>query len=222
MSYFDPNKGKPKLDYYQKSCDILQLLTTSGKHPSLLLHACCAPCSSFPLEFLANHFTITIYYNNSNIYPSDEFHRRLEELKRYLEMFNQDRIEPVQLVVPPYQNEQYTKKLSLLQNQGEGSGRCFYCYAMRMSEAYHYAAEQEFDYFTTVMTISRQKNSQKLNQIGLSLSRLYPQVSYFFSDFKKKQGIDRTQQLSKEHNLYRQDYCGCLYSWQEKQTRKKQ
>ena len=138
-------------------------------------------------------------------------------MKRYLKEVNPTLPHPVELIVPPYRNEEFTARLSVLKDVPEGGGRCFLCYGLRMDEAYRYASEHHFDYFTTVMTISRQKDSQKLNEIGRQLSHKYPDVPYFYSDFKKKKGIDRGQELSRLHQLYRQDYCGCRYSYEKRQ-----
>ncbi len=211
---------QPKINYRQISDQFLATLDLSQGKPSLLLHACCAPCSAFPLEYLTPYFRVTIYYNNSNIYPQAEYDRRLAELRRYLEEIAPQLTEPVSLIVPPYRNEEYTRQLEPLRNVAEGGERCFLCYALRMEEGFRYARDHGFDYFTTVMTVSRQKNSQKLNEIGARLAQQYPQVRYFHSDFKKKRGIERGQQLAAQHGLYRQDYCGCLYSWQQRQLRR--
>ncbi|MEG0176419.1 epoxyqueuosine reductase QueH [Anaerorhabdus sp.] len=208
-------KSTNKINYYQQSLDEIEKIKLTKQRPSLLLHACCAPCAAFPLEFLNNVFNCTILYNNSNIYPSDEYYRRLNELKRYLDEFNQVATNKIKLVEVNYDNELYTKKLEPLKDYPEGSIRCFTCYSLRMEEAYNYASNNHFDYFTTVMTISRQKDSQKLNEIGSKLQSHYPTVKYFYSDFKKKKGIDRARELSKQHNLYRQQYCGCIYSYQK-------
>ena len=201
-----------KINYYQQSVDELEAIKRDNLHPKLLLHACCAPCSAFPLEFLCPYFDITIYYNNSNIYPENEYARRLQELRQYLNTWREKTGYEVKLIVPPYMGEAYTEKIAVLKDEPEGGSRCVMCYTLRMNEAYAYASEHAFDYFTTVMTISRQKNSQILNDVGRKLSVKYPNVKYFYSDFKKKRGIDRGLELSRENNLYRQDYCGCKFS----------
>lgn len=209
-------KSTNRINYYKVSLEEISEIQKGEKRPSLLMHACCAPCSSFPLEFLEPIFDVTIYYNNSNIYPSSEYERRLNELKQFLANHHPN----VKLIVPPYDNEGYTKKLEPLKDFPEGRERCFLCYTLRMNEAYGYAEEHHFDYFTTVMTISRQKDSQKLNEIGRQLSLKHPTVRYFFSDFKKNKGIDRTVEISKELGLYKQDYCGCKYSYEKRQKDK--
>ena len=205
-----------KINYYQQSVDELEAIKRDNLHPKLLLHACCAPCSAFPLEFLCPYFDITIYYNNSNIYPENEYARRLQELRQYLNTWREKTGYEVKLIVPPYMGEAYTEKIAVLKDELEGGSRCVKCYTLRMNEAYAYASEHAFDYFTTVMTISRQKNSQILNDVGRKLSVKYPNVKYFYSDFKKKRGIDRGLELSRENNLYRQDYCGCKFSYEKR------
>ena len=203
-------KSTKKIDYYRQSIETIEQL--KGTRPKLLLHACCAPCASFPLEFLQEAFDVTIFYNNSNIYPTEEYERRLNELKAFLEDHHPD----VKLIVTPYDNEGYTKKLEPLKDLPEGRERCFMCYTLRMNEAFAYANDNGYEYFTTVMTISRQKDSQKLNEIGRKLNEKYPNTTYFHSDFKKKKGIDRSVEIAKALNLYKQDYCGCIYSYNKR------
>ena len=161
-------------------------------------------------------FSLTLYYNNSNIYPKEEYERRKNELIRFVhEVYG----ESVSMVFPAYDNVSYTKELEPMKDDPEGWERCFYCYEKRMEEAYRYATEHDYDYMTTVMSISRQKDSQKLNEIGEKLSKKYPKVKYFYSDFKKKGGQIRRDEIVKEYDLYHQDYCGCIYSYQERQKK---
>ncbi|MCH4266553.1 MAG: epoxyqueuosine reductase QueH [Solobacterium sp.] len=201
-------------NYYLESLEEIKEIQArfQDRRPKLLLHACCAVCASWPLEFLTSVFDVTVYFNNSNIWPQAEYDRRLEELKRYLSEVYPD--DSVKLIVTAYDNAGYMEKLAPMKEDPEGFGRCFFCYATRMNEAYQYAESHGFDYFTTVMSISRQKDSQKMNEIGRSLSRRYPETAYFYSDFKKAKGQDRKEALSNEHHLYRQDYCGCIYSYE--------
>ena len=180
---------------------------------NILLHACCGPCSCFPLTFLCPHFDVTIYFNNSNIYPSEEYERRLEELKRLLDAYRVDFGWDVKLVVTPYQNEEYMKDLMQYQDLREGGIRCRLCYEKRMSEAYDYAEERGFDYFCTVMTISRQKNSQIMNEIGKKLEESHSKTKYFYSDFKKMDGLLKAKELRLNYDLYNQQYCGCQISY---------
>ena len=201
-----------KINYYQKSQIEIDKIVREGKRPTIALHACCGPCSTYPLEFLAPFFDITILYPNSNIYPSEEYFRRLNELKKYIEIFNKENGYSVKLVEFEYKNEEFNKKLEIYKDEPEGGKRCFLCFTLRMDEAYKYADELGFDYVTTVMTISRQKNSQVLNKIGNELSAKY-KTKYFYSDFKKKNGINRSYELRRKYNLYNQQYCGCVYSY---------
>ena len=207
------------VNYYQKSLLEIEKIKKEGLRPKLALHACCGPCSTFPLEFFSPIFDLYILYPNSNIYPKSEYSRRLDELKRYVEIFNKEHEQNVKVIEFEYDNEEYTKKLAIYKNEREGGERCKLCYRLRMDEAYAYADREGFDYFCTVMTISRQKNSQILNQIGFELSSKY-KTKYFFSDFKKKKGIDRAIELRKEYHLYNQEYCGCIYSYKEYLSKK--
>lgn len=204
-----------KINYYKKSLQILDNIEVLQGKPSLLLHACCGPCSTFPLTFLCPHFNVTIYFNNSNIYPSDEYYRRLNELKKFLIDFKNDYGYEVNVVEVPYDNEKYNISLEPYKDMKEGSIRCFACYEKRMDQAFEYADKNGFDYFTTVMTISRQKNSQILNQIGEKISKKYTHTKYFYSDFKKNKGIDIGLELRDKYNLYQQLYCGCKYSYEK-------
>ena len=194
----------------------LKEIKKENKKPTLLLHSCCAPCNAYPLELLVEYFDLTLMYNNSNIYPEKEYIRRLDELKKYVDFINNKYNVHIKLIETPYNNLEYNKILEPFKDQKEGMDRCKLCYKTRMNEAYKYASENNFDYFTTVMTISRQKNSIVLNNIGIELSKLYPNTKYFISDFKKNKGIDKGLEIAKEHNMYRQDYCGCIYSYQNK------
>lgn len=202
-----------KVNYYLKSLEEIKKIS-SDKKPTLLLHACCGPCSCFPIVFLCPHFDVTIYYNNSNIYPREEYQRRLEELKKLLTYIQKDYGYFVNLIVPSYDNEEYTNRvLEPLKEYPEGSLRCFACYEERMSNAYDYAEQHNFDYFTTVMSISRQKSSQKMNEIGAKLEANHSHTKYFYSDFKKNKGIDEGREMKNHYGLYSQTYCGCIYSY---------
>lgn len=199
---------------FQVKCDeILQSIQERGEKPSLLLHACCAPCSSYVLEYLSNYFNITILYYNPNIYPLEEYQRRLEELKRFLKECSF--ASSVFLKETRYVTEEYDEAIKGLENLGEKSRRCYACYSLRMEEACKYAALHQFDYFTTTLSISPYKNSEWINEIGSKLEEKYS-VLYLYADFKKKNGYKRSLELSKDYHLYRQDYCGCEYSKKER------
>lgn len=215
--YLQSRKSSHKTNYYQLSLKELEEIRASGKKPKLLMHACCGPCAGWPLEFLHDTFAITLMYNNANIYPKAEFERRRDELLRLLpEMGYED----VNVILTPYDNAAYTRDvLSKRRDDPEGWKRCFHCYEVRMEEGFRYASEHGYDYFTTVMTISRQKDSQVLNAIGQKLAAKYPSVRYFYSDFKKAGGQNRRDAIVKEYDLYHQDYCGCVYSYMERQKK---
>lgn len=208
------------INYYQKSMIEIDKIKRASLRPTIGLHVCCGPCSCFPLEFLNPVFKIVIIYTNSNIYPAEEYNRRLNELKRYVEIFNKEHKSDITIIELPYDNIAFTKLLEPLKDCKERGERCHLCYTLRMNEAYDYADKMGFDYFTTVMTISRQKDSQILNRIGEQLEKKH-KAKYFYSDFKKKKGIEIGQDLRKKYNLYYQDYCGCIYSYQQSLEKEK-
>ncbi|MDF2589911.1 MAG: hypothetical protein K0S41_3752 [Anaerocolumna sp.] len=195
---------------FQKELDNLLIdLDTKGVTPSLLLHSCCAPCSSYVLEYLSQYFNITIYYYNPNISYEEEYERRtLEQQKLIQEMPVKN---PIQFMQGEYETERFYDLAKGLEKEQEGGERCFRCYELRLEKTAKLAKEMGFDFFTTTLSISPLKNASKLNEIGEQLSSKY-EVSYLFSDFKKKNGYKRSIELSKEYDLYRQDYCGCIYS----------
>jgi predicted adenine nucleotide alpha hydrolase (AANH) superfamily ATPase len=195
---------------YQKELDlIIDKLVDQQYQPKLLIHSCCAPCSSYVLEYLSKHFEITIFYYNPNIYPETEYIRRVEEQKQLIQAMHLDSV--VQFKQGDYDPGQYYQAIKGLEGEPEGGDRCFICYELRMMEAAQLAKEGGYDYFTTTLSISPHKKSEKLNEIGSRLAAEFG-VSYLPSDFKKKNGYKRSIELSKEYNLYRQDYCGCVYS----------
>ena len=187
--------------------EVIERLRSDGKRPSLLLHACCAPCSSYVLEYLNRFFDITLYYYNPNIFPEEEFVFRLDELKRLVGEIGAD----AKIIAGEYEPEEFFKIAKGREDEPEGRERCFLCYHLRLLKSGEYAKTNNFDYFTTTLSISPYKNAEKLNTIGEEISGLCG-VSYLYSDFKKKNGYKRSIELSREHGLYRQDYCGCVYS----------
>lgn len=192
---------------YQKKLDAM--LKTLGETPKLLLHACCAPCSSYCLEYLSRYFEITVLYYNPNISPEEEFKKRAEEEKRLISEMPVKN--PVTLVVDDYEPDEFFSAVKGLENAPEGGERCFVCYRLRLERAARYAKEHGFDYFCSTLSISPLKNAQKLNEIGTELSEIY-KVPSLPNDFKKKGGYLRSIELSREHGLYRQNYCGCVFS----------
>ena len=196
------------MNNYQKH--LKQIKELKGR-PELLIHICCGVCSVYPLLYLRQFFKITILFSNSNIYPHEEYLRRLNALNEYLNYLND---EEIKLVVDEYDNIAYTKKLSPLANESEGGLRCKLCYRLRMERAFKYAKENKFDYCTTVMSISNRKNADWINEIGEELSTKYD-IKYLYADFKKGDGITLNDKLNKKLNLYHQNYCGCVYSMKD-------
>jgi len=196
---------------YQKELEkLLVKLEKEGRTPRLLLHSCCAPCSSYVLEYLSKHFEITVFYYNPNIFPESEYTKRILEQQTLIGEMKY----PVSFIAGNYDKEKFYEMAKGLEHLKEGKERCFKCYALRLEETARLAREGEFDYFTTTLSISPMKNADKLNEITM-LGRKYG-VEYLQSDFKKKNGYKRSIELSKEYDLYRQDYCGCVYSMQER------
>lgn len=196
---------------FQRELDkILEQLTTT---PRLLLHSCCAPCSSYVLEYLRQYFKITVFYYNPNISMETEYQKRVAEQKRLIGAYNQlsDSGYPISVIEGDYEPEVFYAAAKGLEECPEGGERCFACYALRLKKTAELAKKLEQDYFTTTLTISPLKNAAKLNEIGEHLAEQY-QVRWLPSDFKKKNGYKRSIELSAEYDLYRQNYCGCVYS----------
>lgn len=198
-----------KINYFLKGEEIIK--TFKDKKPTLLMHVCCAPCSCYPLTYLINKFHVTLHFNNSNIYPASEWELRRKELIDFVKRFNDDYHANIKLIICDYHHEEYMKDLLPYKDEPERGKRCLICYQKRMLEAYKYADENHYDFFTTVMSISRQKDSQILNQIGAKLEKQF-KTKYFYSDFKKNNGILLGQVIRDKYNLYQQNYCGCEYS----------
>lgn len=186
--------------------------------PRLLLHSCCAPCSSYVLEYLSRFFEITVYYYNPNIYPPEEFYKRSAEQARFTDEFLNG---TVPVVREAYDDKAFYSAVSGLEKEKEGGERCQACFALRLEKTAKYAKEHGFSYFTTTLSISPHKNAALLNTIGGEIAEKYG-VSYLFSDFKKKNGYLRSCTLSKEYGIYRQDYCGCVFSMREAEERRKE
>ncbi len=207
-----------KINYQKEMERELQQLEKNTVVPTLLLHSCCAPCSSYVLEYLSKYFAITVFYYNPNIAPKEEFEKRVEEQKRLIQSMPLKN--PVDYIVGNYDPERFYKMAKGLEEVPEGGERCFLCYELRLREAAEVAKQGNFDYFTTTLSISPLKKADKLNEIGCKLEQEY-QVRYLYSDFKKKDGYKRSIQLSQEYHLYRQNYCGCIYSKLEAERREK-
>lgn len=196
---------------FQKELD--KLIEGLDSKPKLLLHSCCAPCSSYCLEYLANYFHIVDFFYNPNIAPEEEYYKRSRELRRLIEELDIE--DDIEFIEGKYEPDKFYEMAKGLENVEEGGERCFKCYRLRMEEAARIAGEIGADFFTTTLSISPLKNAQKINEIGEELAEIYS-VRHLPSDFKKKEGYKRSIELSAEHNLYRQNYCGCVYSRRDK------
>ncbi len=195
---------------FQKELEaVIEKNVRESRVPRLLLHSCCAPCSSYVLEYLSNYFEITVFYYNPNIFPEEEYEKRVEEQRRLISGL--PAVHPIAFQAGTYEPDRFFEMSRGHEQDPEGGERCFACYRMRLEEAARLAREGGFDYFTTTLTISPLKNAEKLNEIGEELSGIY-QVSHLPSDFKKKNGYRRSVELSAQYGLYRQNYCGCVFS----------
>ena len=195
---------------FQKEMDkLIEQNLKDGITPSLLLHSCCAPCSSYVLEYLSQFFNITVLYYNPNISPKDEYLYRLQEEKRLISEMKFKNL--VKILDCDYNADEFFTVAKGLEKEPEGGKRCEKCFDLRLDFTAKTAKENKFDYFATTLTISPLKNANLINQIGESLAEKY-NVKYLSSDFKKKEGYKRSITLSKEYNMYRQNYCGCIYS----------
>ena len=198
------------MDNAQKAMDrLIENNQASGYVPTLLIHACCAPCSSYVLEYLSNYFHIIVLYYNPNITSREEYEYRLSEEERLIGELPVKY--PIRLVKGDYRPEEFLSAVKGLEKEPEGGARCAVCFELRLREAARYCRELNADYFTTTLTISPLKNSEKINEIGERLAEEYG-VRYLPSDFKKKNGYKRSIELSREYDLYRQNYCGCVFS----------
>ena len=207
-----------KINIQSQTDEILKSIQESGEKKKLLLHSCCAPCSSYCLEYLTKYFEITDMFYNPNIYPPEEFDKRSRELER---LINQMPLESkVHFLPVDYDESEFYDAVKGLEALGEGSERCFACFRLRLEKAARYAKEHGFDYFTTTLSISPYKNAQALYDISKELSEKYG-VAFLPSDFKKRNGYKRSIELSHEYDLYRQDYCGCVFSKREAEQRHK-
>lgn len=209
----------PSRNYAKELERLIQKLQQEGKVPRLLLHACCAPCSSAVLEYLSQYFAITLLYYNPNIAPLEEYQKREAELRRLVSQMKFTH--PVELLPCQYDGQAFVQAARGLEGEPEGGKRCEACFRLRLRYAAQEAARLRFDYYTTTLSISPMKNAPLLNQLGEEIGREFG-VAHLPSDFKKKDGYKRSVQLSKEYDLYRQDYCGCAFSKAQRQREKKE
>lgn len=203
---------------YQKQLDkLIENLDKEGRVPSLLLHSCCGPCSSYCIEYLSQYFKITVFYYNPNIYPDQEYYHRVKEQQRFISLFPAKH--PVSFIEGDFDKDSFYQVAKGLEQEPERGARCSKCFELRLSTTAKKASELGFDYFTTTLTISPMKDAALLNEIGQAMGEKY-KVKWLNSDFKKKNGYKRSTELSREYDMYRQDYCGCVFSYRERQEQK--
>ncbi len=196
-----------KINYQIELEKIITNNIKNNVRPTLLLHSCCGPCSSYVLTYLNKYFTITVFYYNPNIYPSAEFIKRKNEQVKLINKLNLG----IEFIEGIYEDDIYNNFIKGLEEEKEGGNRCFRCYELRLEKTALLAKNKGFDYFSTTLSVSPYKNSDKLNEIGRKLEEKH-NIKYLYADFKKKDGYKKSIVLSKEYNLYRQEYCGCKYS----------
>lgn len=201
------------MNYEQRMEQIILENCAGGRAPKLLLHSCCAPCSSYCIERLGAHFSVTVYYYNPNIYPPDEYGVRVKEQERFIRGFSVKH--PLSFVAEDYAPQEFYAQVKGMEDLPEGKERCFACFELRLRKTAEYASQNGFDFFATTLSVSPLKNAEKLNEIGSRLEQEY-KIRYLYSDFKKKNGYKRSTEISKEYGMYRQYYCGCIYSKQER------
>lgn len=209
----------PSRNYSKELERLIEKMQQEGKVPKLLLHACCAPCSSAVLEYLSRYFAITLLYYNPNIAPYEEYEKREGELKRLISQM--EFVHPVELLPCDYDVEAFAKAAHGLEGEPEGGKRCEACFRLRLRYAAQEAARLHFDYYTTTLSISPLKNAALLNKLGEEIGAEFG-IAHLPSDFKKKDGYKRSVELSKEYSLYRQDYCGCVFSKAQRQREKEE
>ncbi len=220
-----------KRNYSKELEAIIEKQKAAGETPSLLLQACCAPCSSYCLEYLREYFKVTVFYYNPNISRRSEYEKRKEEEKRLIFLYNSQvesgdftgmhstpSAQKIEILDCDYDKESFDKAVRGLEHCPEGGERCTACYHLRLKKTAEAAKAGGFDYFSTTLTISPLKDAERLNTIGASLGEAYG-VKFLPSDFKKKNGYKRSTELSREFDLYRQNYCGCAYSQLEQEER---
>lgn len=202
------------LNYQNQLKEVVKL----SEKPTLLLHICCAPCSSGCIEKLVNYFNVKAFFYNPNISLVDEYEKRKNELKRFIK--ENDNLNNVEIIDCDYENDRYLESIKGLEKEKEGGKRCEKCFNLRLEKTAKVCKEKGYDYFATTLTISPLKDEKLLNSIGYSLSIKYD-VNYLFSNFKKDNGYKLSLENSKKYHLYRQDYCGCIYSKLERELVKK-
>lgn len=202
-----------QINYQKRMEEEIAKIRQNEAVPKLLLHSCCGPCSTYCIQTLSEYFSVTVYYFNPNIYPPKEYACRAAEQKRFIEQFPVKH--PVSFVEGPFDPKEFYDYIRGYEKEPEGGERCFLCYRLRLEKTAEYAKQNQFDYFTTTLSISPLKNAAKLNEIGGELAEKYD-ILYLFSDFKKKEGYKKSTEISREYGMYRQYYCGCVFSKEQR------
>lgn len=196
-------------NYDKMLMEIIDSYKDKKQVPRVLLHSCCAPCSSYVIDYLSKYFSLTILYYNPNIYPREEYEKRKSEQIRLINEI--ETVNKVDIIDCDYDNEIYESMIEGLRNEPERGKRCDVCFRLRLDKTADMAKELNFDYFGTTLTVSPYKNSKLINELGISIGNKY-NISFLVADFKKRDGYKKSIELSKKYNLYRQNYCGCVYS----------
>ena len=210
LSKMNPNQ---KINYDRVMQKMFQVWEKNEQRPTILMHVCCAPCSTYTLEYLTKYADVTIYFANSNIHPKAEYHKRAYVTKKFVNDFNERTGNTVQYIEAPYEPNEYRKLVRGLEEEPEGGDRCKVCFDYRLDKTAQVAMDLGFDYFGSALTISPHKNSQTINSIGIDVQKIYT-THYLPSDFKKNQGYKRSVEMCEEYDIYRQCYCGCVYAAQ--------
>ena len=210
LSKMNPNQ---KINYDRVMQKMVQVWEKNEQRPTILMHVCCAPCSTYTLEYLTKYAAVTIYFANSNIHPKAEYHKRAYVTKKFISDFNERTGNTVQYLEAPYEPNEYRKLVRGLEEEPEGGDRCKVCFDYRLDKTAQVAMDLGFDYFGSALTISPHKNSQTINSIGIDVQKIYT-THYLPSDFKKNQGYKRSVEMCEEYDIYRQCYCGCVYAAQ--------
>ncbi|MCC8167935.1 MAG: epoxyqueuosine reductase QueH [Clostridiales bacterium] len=207
------NKGVQRINYQKRMEELIAEHCSDGNVPRLLLHSCCAPCSSYCLMVLSEYFEVTVLYYNPNIYPEEEYRMRAREQERFIRELPTRH--EVHFLEGEYDTARFYECVKGLEEEPEGGSRCTVCYELRLREAASYAARGGYEFFTTTLSISPMKDAVRLNTIGGRLAEEYG-VAYLYSDFKKKDGYRKSTEISREYGMYRQNYCGCVFSLRER------
>lgn len=208
LERMNPNQ---KINYDRVMQDMVKVWQKEAVRPSVLMHVCCAPCSTYTLEYLTQYCDVTIYFANSNIHPKAEYQKREYVTQKFVNDFNAKTGQAVQFLAAPYNPNEYVKRVRGLEDEPEGGDRCRVCFDYRLDKTAAKAMELGFDYFGSALTISPHKNAQTINSVGIDVQKLYS-THYLPSDFKKNRGYLRSVEMCEEYDIYRQCYCGCVYA----------